>query len=135
MDSQSKTYTIAELRHEFMNKLHDNAHDWANRPDLSPLERCHGAVFGTLSVIDGVNGNGPDGQGLPLFQLMPSPHPDYNEAREKAGLPTVPNHLPLDHIENEADRPEYGTQLRYEYATLYDTMKDELSRGAASLFS
>lgn len=128
-------YPPVELREMVLQKFHDVAHDWATRPDLSPLERCHGTVFGVLSVIDGVDGNGPDGQGLPMFQLLPSPHPQYNEARAKQGLPTVNNGYPLDYKEDANGFYEGSAQLRREYAVRYDQLKDDLSRSAASLFS
>jgi hypothetical protein len=130
----TKVMTPSEMRQELMLRLNDVANEWGAKPDLTSTERCHGTVFGVLSVIDGVNGNGPDGEGLPMFQILASPHPDYSDAREGRGLPIFDNGTPLDN--NGEYHGDYApAQLRFAYAHVYDTMKDELAKSAASLFS
>jgi len=107
--SSGETYTPHEVRQQLFDKMIDKAIFHGQEPgDLSPTERCLRTVHSVINVINAGEGNRPDGQGLPLFQLLISPHPEYMEARSRLGLPDYDNTVPVD---CGLPAPEYQTGL------------------------
>lgn len=77
--SEPRAYTAEEARAMFLEHAHSIATYWANVPNKTPTERCHGVVFSLLVMLDGGSG------GMPGFDVYPAPHPDDMDYLERQG--------------------------------------------------
>lgn len=77
--SDSREYTKEEIREMLLKHLAGIAKYWANLPDKTPEERCHGTVFSVLSTLDGCS------LAMPGFQLIPFPAEEDNEYHQSEG--------------------------------------------------
>jgi hypothetical protein len=67
-----------QVREFLFDALIDKAIHHGQEPgDFTPVERCIRTVRSVINILDGAEGNRPDGEGLPLIQMELSPHPDY----------------------------------------------------------
>lgn len=89
-------YSTLEIRAQLFDQFLGAALHHGTDENFTPVERCMRTVRSVIGIIDGENGNGPDGNGLPLFQIIPSPHPDYAQARVRHDLPAYPNDVPIN---------------------------------------
>jgi hypothetical protein len=134
--SSGETYTPHEVRQQLFDRMLDKAIFHGTHGDFTPVERCVQTVRSVIDVINGGDGNRPDGKGLPLFQLMISPHPEYLEERARQGLPDYDNSVPVDY---GLPSPEYQTGLTRAFEDHFDTrfagaIKDRSIRAAKDLF-
>lgn len=130
--SPENVYTPHQVRCQVFDRMLEVAKVEANSPvERSIEERCLRTVHGVLDVIDAGGGNKPDGQGLPLFQLLLSPHPDYTEGRERAGLPAYDTTVPFD---CGLVGGENNTGLAHAFADRYDSVRGEMAKKAMELF-
>jgi hypothetical protein len=134
--SSGETYTPHEVRQQLFDRMLDKAIFHGTHGDFTPVERCVQTVRSVIDVINGGDGNRPDGKGLPLFQLMISPHPEYLEGRARQGLPDYDNSVPVDY---GLPSPEYQTGLTRAFEDHFDTrfasaIKDRTIRAAKDLF-
>lgn len=117
--TSGEQYTPSEIREQLFNRLIDKAIQHGGEPgNWTPMERCLRTAYSVIDVIDGGEGNRPDGRGLPLMQLMMSPHPEYEEGRARQGLPMYDNSVPVDHA--LLSPTEYQTGMARAFEEHYD---------------
>jgi hypothetical protein len=131
-------YTMGQVRKQLFDKLIDKALHHGQEPgNYTPTERCLRTVRSVIDVIDGGEGNRPDGEGLPLMQFMLSPHPSFDEAREEKNLPRYDNSMPLD--EGLLPPSDYQTGMVKAFDRHFDNrfetnIKERSLRAARELF-
>lgn len=76
--SAPRPYTEAEAVQLYLERFRRIAKYWAEVPNQTDLERCQGAVFSILTLIDGATI-------VPGLILTPNPHPDDKEYFEAEG--------------------------------------------------
>jgi hypothetical protein len=82
--SKTGVVEMPQVREFLFDALIDTAIKHGEEPgNFTTVERCIRTARSVLDIIDGGQGNRPDGEGLPLLQLVLSPHPDYMEARAR----------------------------------------------------
>jgi hypothetical protein len=68
--AEPRAFTADEVRDQFLQHVRGIAQHWASRPDKTPEQRCKGAMFSMLSLLDGA------AMGFPAVSLTLAPHPD-----------------------------------------------------------
>lgn len=68
--AEPRAFTAEEVRNQFLEHVRGIAQHWALRPDKTPEQRCKGAMFSMLSLLDGA------AMGFPAVMLSLAPHPD-----------------------------------------------------------
>lgn len=83
-DCDPREMTKDEMLRDFMQHILFTARYWANLPgDKSIQERCNSVALSILSALDGCNE-------LPVYSLVPSPHPTDKDFRKNEGINWYP---------------------------------------------
>lgn len=137
MNTSNTPYTPEEMREQLFERFMDAAVLHGSDPNFTPVEQCMQTVRSVVGIIDGEKGNNqPDGLGVPLYQLLPGPHPEFEEARKRQGLRPYSINYPLN---SGLEETEYSTGLGQAFEKQFDerfltAIKERTIKAAKELF-